>query len=86
MNNRVELPSRYREEVIEQYGTKLMTSGYGMEQTKKILLNGVKGYMSKKRRRQAWGQKKDSQYCGGEQQYQSKEEVIGKNIVEQSKG
>ena len=46
LNTRVELPAKYREELIERYGSKLMTSGYGMEQTRKILLNGVKGYIS----------------------------------------
>ena len=58
LNTRVELPSRYREEVIERYGTKLLTSGYGLEQTRKILLNGVKGYITKKRRRQAGGRRR----------------------------
>ena len=39
MNTRVELPTRYREEVIDGYGLKLLTSGYNREQVKKILLN-----------------------------------------------
>ena len=58
LNTRVELPPRYREEVIERYGTKLLTSGYGEDQVKKILINGVRGYITKKKRRQAGGRRR----------------------------
>ena len=55
LNTKEELPPTYREEVVNNYGIKLMTSGYSKEQTRKILLNGMKGYMNKKNRRQLGG-------------------------------
>ena len=37
LNTKEELPCEYREEVIANYGRKLLTSGYGRDQVKKIL-------------------------------------------------
>ena len=33
-----------REQIIDQYARKLRASGYSREQTRRILLNGIKGY------------------------------------------
>ena len=58
LNTKEELPCKYREEVVEQYGNKLLSSGYSREQTKRILINGIKGYMSKLKRRKSDGRKR----------------------------
>ena len=41
--NTKELHLKYREDVVDQYARKLITSGYSKEQVQKILLNGIKG-------------------------------------------
>ena len=45
------LPDKYRAEVIDNYGVKLLTSGYGYDQTRRIIMGGAKGYLAKVRRR-----------------------------------
>ena len=55
LNTKEELPPEYRAEVIDHYGVKLRTSGYSMDQTRKILTNGMKGYVAKVRRRRKSG-------------------------------
>ena len=45
LNCKEELLPSYRAEVID--GRKLRTSGYELEQTRRILINGMKGYQSK---------------------------------------
>ena len=47
LNTKEELPIWYRAQVVDDYGRKLLTSGYGYNQTKKILANGAKGYLAK---------------------------------------
>ena len=51
LNTREDLPGHYRAEVVDGYGVKLLTSGYNLEQVRKILNNGMKGYVSKVARR-----------------------------------
>ena len=51
LNTREELPSDYSAEVVDRYGTKMKTSGYGDEQVRRILISGIKGYLGKRRRR-----------------------------------
>ena len=58
LNTRIELPPCYREEVVDWYGKKLMTSGYDRVQTKRILLSGMKGYLNKVKRRQQGGRRR----------------------------
>ena len=41
--------------VVDQYAVKLMSSGYGKEQTRKIIKNGIKGYERKKMSRMKRG-------------------------------
>ena len=50
-----DLPSSYRAGVIDGYGAKLMTSGYSLTVTRKILTNGIKGYLAKVGRRKISG-------------------------------
>ena len=35
---------------MDQYGQKLLNSGYSLEQTRRILVNGIKGVEGKKKR------------------------------------
>ena len=37
-------------EVIDKYSVKLITSGYTISQTRKIVLNGIKGWENRKER------------------------------------
>ena len=55
LNCREGLPPSYRAKVIDEYGRKLRTSGYELEQTRRILLNGMKGYQTKSVRRMKEG-------------------------------
>ena len=55
LNCKEGLHSSYRAKVIDDYGRKLRTSGYELEQTRRILLNGMKGYQSKAVRRKKEG-------------------------------
>ena len=43
--------------MVDQYASKLIASGYGLEQTRKILLNGIKSYETRRRNRQKLGLK-----------------------------
>ena len=43
LNTKVELHLKYREDMVDQYARKHITSGYSKEQVQKILLNGIKG-------------------------------------------
>ena len=43
---------------MDNYGVKLLTSGYSTEQSRRILLNGMKGYISKRKRRRLNGRKR----------------------------
>ena len=55
LNTREKLPNSYRADVVDRYGTKLLTSGFSKDQTKRILVNGMKGYISKRERRRKLG-------------------------------
>ena len=55
LNTREDLPLHYRANVVNCYGVKLLTSGYGYDQVRKILISGAKGYLAKVRRRTANG-------------------------------
>ena len=51
LNTSRELPESYRSEVVNNYCVKLLTSGYGYDQTRRILMSGAKGYLAKVKRR-----------------------------------
>ena len=57
LNTREDLPSSYREMIVDKYGIKLMTSGYSRDQTRKIMTNGIKGYLTKLKRRKLHGRR-----------------------------
>ena len=40
-----------RNEVIDNYAVKLQTSGYSVEQSRRIILSGLRGYEARVRRR-----------------------------------
>ena len=50
LNTQEELPKEYREDIINKYGRKLLTSGYGREQIAKIIVDGIKGYEGRLRK------------------------------------
>ena len=52
-NIREELGAANSRALVEKYAVKLQQSGYTREQTKKILINGIKGFEKKRRSRLA---------------------------------
>ena len=50
-NTREDLPSSFRSRVINDYAQKVLNSGYGHDQTKRIILAGIRGYFGKVKRR-----------------------------------
>ena len=58
LNTKAELPSSAREEVVDQYGVKILSSGYTREQTRHILMNGMKGYVTKVKLRMKSGSRR----------------------------
>ena len=57
LNTKEDLPLEYRAEVVDKYGVKLLTSGYGRDQTLRILMGGAKGYLAKVKRRKMNGRR-----------------------------
>ena len=55
LNTREGLPAKYRADVVNHYGVKLLTSGFGYDQVRRILVSGAKGYLAKVKRRTANG-------------------------------
>ena len=55
LNTKDDLPSEVRSKIVDDYGIKLLTSGYNLEQARRVLLNGVKGYVAKRKRRRGNG-------------------------------
>ena len=51
LNTSEDLSKEYREHVVDEYGKKILNSGYTREQAIRILVNGIKGYENKRRRR-----------------------------------
>ena len=44
-----------RRDVIDEYAVKILTSGYSVEQTRRIILSGLRGYEAKVKRRMEGG-------------------------------
>ena len=78
LNTRAELPSMYREEVVNGYATKLLSSGYDREQVKRILLSGMRGYVAKKKRRQASGRRRIHDTAMESRGTRARKKLIGK--------
>ena len=51
MNTSELLDTKYKRDVVDQYGSKIMRSGYTRVQAIIILVNGIKCYEGKRRRR-----------------------------------
>ena len=49
-NNSEDLGAGAKRKIVDQYAKKLRTSGWSMEQTRRIITNGIKGYESMRRR------------------------------------
>ena len=52
LTTREDMGAQYKGAVIDQYARKLLHSGYSMDQTKKIIKNGIKGYIGRKKNRE----------------------------------
>ena len=50
-NTKEDLPTEYRSVVINDYVQKILNSGYGHDQTRRIVLAGIRGYFGKVKRR-----------------------------------
>ena len=57
---------------------KLLTSGYSPEQSRRILLNGVKGFVSKRRRRRVNGRKRIHNTAEESRNGRIRKKLIGK--------
>ena len=57
LTTKEDMGAKYKGAVIDQYAIKLLHSGYTEEQTKKILKNGIKGYIGRMRSREKLGRK-----------------------------
>ena len=55
MNSSELLGNGEKKRIIDQYTEKLLRSGYSKDQTRRIIMNGIKGYEGKRRRRAAEG-------------------------------
>ena len=55
LNTDEELGAEYRKKVIDQYTEELSNSGYKKEQIRRIIVNGIKGYEGRNRRRRKEG-------------------------------
>ena len=50
MNNSEDQGATQKGQIVDEYGQKLMNSGFEGAQMKRIVLNGIKGYEGKRRR------------------------------------
>ena len=55
LNTKEELGAKNRGIVVDKYAKKLLLRGYGKEQTRRIIKNGIKGFEGKRRSRIAKG-------------------------------
>ena len=80
LNTKEELPSTYREEIVEKYGRKLFSSGYSRIQTKEILINGIKGYRNKVKRRKLNGRNRIHFTAEESRNGRVKKKMIGRTL------
>ena len=69
----------YKEEVVDNYGKKVLTSGYEREQVMKIEINGIKGYLNKRNRRRANGSLRIHRTAKESKYGRMKKKLIGKS-------
>ena len=55
LNTSEELGAEYIGAVVDQYAQELSYSGYSMEQIRRVIVNGIKGYEGRNRRRRKDG-------------------------------
>ena len=80
MNTKEDRPDSFRATIIDKYGVKLMTSGYSKEQSRRILVSGMKGYLRKKERRKQAGRGGRIHLTSQEsQQSRIRKKLIGKS-------
>ena len=77
LNTSESLGAGAKEKVVDDYSQKLMNSGYSREQTAKIVVNGIKGYESKRRRRIAEGRELRTTAAGSRVK-RYREKLLGK--------
>ena len=78
LNTKEDLPREYRAEVIDNYGRKLLTSGYSYEQTVKILVNGAKGYVANVKRARLHGRKRVHRTAQESCEVRDRKKLLGK--------
>ena len=86
LNTSMELPKRYREDVVDKHGIKLLTSGYSMEQVRRILMGGMKGYVSKNRRRPVHGRRRIHNTLEESLQGRIKKKLLGRTSWYKKRG
>ena len=79
LNTKEELPPNYRAMVIDGYGVKLRSSGYSLEVTRKILTSGMKGYVSKVKRRRMVSGRRVHRTAMESSKDRLKKKMIGRN-------
>ena len=80
LNTREELPSRFRAQVVDQYATQLLTSGYSYEQTRRMILSGARGYMAKvKRMRSQSGRRRIHRTAEESSHLRVRKKLLGKS-------
>ena len=57
LNNSEAMGAGSKKRVVDQYAQKLRNSGYEIEQVRRIIFNGIKGYENKRRRSNEMGWK-----------------------------
>ena len=57
LNTSEALGMEERVKIVDDYGQKLLNSGYGIEQTRTIIINGLKGYEKKLKESRSGGRK-----------------------------
>ena len=68
--------SKVKGEVVDQFGKKILTSGYSLLQTRKITLNGVRG----------WERKLERIFKDNKQLYRTAEESLPGRIKKKTTG
>ena len=86
LNTRAELRNSYREGVVDGYGVKIFTSGYSLEQARRILLTGMKGYITKKRVRLSNGGRRIHRTSGESSHVRRKKKMLGKTSWYKGRG
>ena len=77
LNTSESLGAEAKKKVVDDYSQKLMNSGYSREQAAKMIVNGIKGYESMRKRRIAEGREL-RRTAAGSRMKRYKEKLLGK--------